>query len=70
MQKPTEHESDGQCDFDSFQAELFPGDQYYESPAGAIFCIWCDNSRLLTDQEVIEDAFGELRAMAGKVMKV
>lgn len=69
VQKPTEHESDGTPDFDSFRAEIFPGDQFYGEPAGAMFCIWCDNSRLLTDQEVVEDAFGEMKAMAEKVMK-
>ena len=37
--------------------------------AGAMFCIWCDHSNMMTDEEVVDDVADELKIMYDKVMK-
>lgn len=69
IQKPTEHKTNEVADFDSFKVDVFPGNQVHNDLAGAMFCIWCDNSTLLTDEEVADDVADQMKAMIEHVMK-
>ncbi|MGN0299384.1 MAG: family 20 glycosylhydrolase [Lachnospiraceae bacterium] len=59
VQKPTQHP-----DFKNFSVQQFPGKQYFAQPEGAMFCIWCDESNLKTNEEVTRDMIQEMEAMA------
>ena len=34
-----------------------------------MFCVWCDHSNMMTDEEVVDDVADELKIMYDKVMK-
>lgn len=61
--KPSKH-----AEFETFAANSFSGGQIFDGVAGAMFCIWCDHSNLLTDAEVVADVAEEMKAMYGKIM--
>ncbi|MBQ8639463.1 MAG: family 20 glycosylhydrolase [Lachnospiraceae bacterium] len=62
VQKPVNHP-----EFESFHPTIFPGNQAFENPAGAVFCIWCDNSVLRTSAEVTADMIEQMKLMAPKL---
>jgi len=64
VQKPSQH-----AEFANFDIHQFPNGQYCEQPAGATFCIWCDESNLLDGEEAMAEAAGELAAMAKQLRK-
>lgn len=62
--KPSKHK-----EFQDFAYNQFSGNQIHDDIAGAMFCIWCDHSNMLTDEEVVDDVAEELKIMYDKVMK-
>lgn len=62
VQKPTQHPN-----FKNFSVENFPGKQWFANSVGAMFCIWCDESNLKTNEEVTKDMIHEMEAIAKQI---